>query len=172
LAHRFVSGLTWAEAHKGWPKAIPRVRARKGPKGDGIRFERKVAEAASWAKAGQWFEFADVNGRGLCQTDLIYETKGLVLVVECKYTWVPEGHSQIESLYRPVIELATAKPVVGVVLVKVLKPEIRAYGAPVFGDLQRAVDWAVANGGTPVVQWLGQGLLAAPVFNKPAAKAA
>ncbi len=148
MGHRIVEGLKWARACPVRPPYIPKSRPR-GVKALGVRYERRLAEA-SGGLAGQWFEFEDANGLGCCQTDVIVDLDNVLLVLEAKLSWVPEGHSQIAKLYRPVVEAALVKPVIGIVVVKNLTP-----GAPrAFGCYDDAIASA-RTGCLPVLHWLG-----------------
>src|SRR5882724_3735460 len=125
--HRVIRGLIWARACDR-PSSIPQGRPR-GAKRRGISYESALAAHLTFAKHGQWFEFQDLNGRGYCQVDLLCETpeqdwitthprNRLVDVLEVKYSWVPEAHSQIEQLYRPVVERALGATVLPIVVCK------------------------------------------------------
>src|SRR5260221_14254813 len=125
--HRIIRGLIWARACDR-PSSIPIGRPR-GAKRRGLSYESALAGYLSFAKHGQWFEFQDLNGRGYCQVDLLCETpeqdwvstwprKRVVDVLEVKYSWVPEAHSQIDLLYRPVVERALGASILGIVVCK------------------------------------------------------
>lgn len=120
MAHREVSGLQWA-VPCARPGCIPRSRPR-GAKAAGLRYERELAKALPQAKHGQWWEFRDARGRGFCQTDLLLPLGTGTLVLEAKYTWTPEGHSQLERLYLPVVRKAGHSWAVGVVVCRALLP--------------------------------------------------
>ena len=115
--HRTVYGLRWARAATKVPFGAP--RPRKPAKRLGIKYEKDLALALgpSWVH-GAWFEFSDQNGPGYCQPDLYRVYADCVVVLEAKYTWVPEGHPQIEHLYRPILEKVYDRPCVGVVVCK------------------------------------------------------
>lgn len=119
----------------------------------GLRYERVLAKALPMAKHGQWFEFEDKYGRGFCQVDLMLEMPRGILILEAKYTWVPEGHCQIEGLYSPVVEMALGKPCKGMVVCKKLIP-----GMPreleIVSDLESGAR-ALASGNRVVLHWLG-----------------
>jgi hypothetical protein len=106
---------------------------------------------------GQWYEFRDANGIGHCQPDVVLHSQFAVAVFEAKYTWVPEGHSQISQLYRPVLEMVYGRPVIGVVVCKVLVP-----GMPRAVRVTATVADAISSafGGAPcVLHWLGKASL-------------
>lgn len=148
MAHRTIVGLKWAKALSARPSYIPKSRPR-GAKALGLRYERRLAEA-SGGIAGQWWEFEDANGPGCCQTDVIVDLGDAVLVLEAKLSWVSEGHTQINKLYRPVVDAALNRPVLGIVVVKNLTP-----GAPrAFGCYTDAIASA-REGCCPVLHWLG-----------------
>ncbi len=105
------------------------------------------------AEHGSWFEFEDRHGRGWCQVDLLLPRLPSVVVLEAKYSWVAEGHSQIELLYKPVIELALGKSVLGLVVCRRLVPAMPS-SIVVTGDFNQAI--AAASAGKRVVwHWLG-----------------
>lgn len=150
---RVINGLVWAKPCAR-PRAIPASRPR-GAKAAGLRYERALAAALPKAKHGQWFEFEDRNGPGWCQTDLLLELPSGVLVLESKYTWVPEGHQQVEDLYLPVVAKALAKPTFGGVVAKVLTPGPYL----VARDLQTFTQACVARQ-RAVLHWIGVGPIA------------
>ena len=155
MTHRVITGLQWARLCDR-PAGIPVTRPR-GAKGRGLSYERALARAMPRCQHGQWYEFRDANGIGHCQTDLVQHTQFMVAVFEAKYTWVPEGHLQISQLYRPVLEMVYGRPVVGVVVCKVLMP-----GMPRVVRVTATVADALAFafGGAPcVLHWLGKGSL-------------
>lgn len=152
MSHRIISGLLWAR-----PSSSPHARRagkQSGARAAGLRYENAVAKLLSGTVHGQWFEFEDKNGRGHCQPDLVFQQSGAVWVLEVKYTWVPEAHSQLELLYLPVLAVAMGKPVYGIVICKVLVPEIRRVGSiEVVASLADAM--ASARGGKrPVLHHL------------------
>lgn len=116
MSHRQVRGLIWARRAER-PTGLPHGRAR-GAKAAGLRYEAGLARALPDALHGQWFQFQDERGLGWCQPDLLFEESGLIL--EAKYTWVPEGHSQLESLYLPVVGRALQRRVFGLVVCRAL----------------------------------------------------
>lgn len=154
MGYRKVVGLKWAQEARegrGWPAS----RLRKGAKARGIRFERDLGTmlGPSW-QHGKWFEFDDMNGMGMCQPDWIKVLPGAVLVLECKYTWVPSGRLQIAELYKPVLEHVYKRPVVGAVVSKVLVAGMDQAVASSLEDALRC-------GG--VWHWLGTGMRAGKV---------
>lgn len=150
MGHRWVKGLEWAKLGER-PKGLPQARLR-GIKGTGIRYERAVAGELPDALHGQWFEFGDKNGPGWCQPDILLLGASKVLVLEVKYSWVPEGHTQIGELYRPVVEKALGRPVLGVVVCRRLKPGMK--GVLVVATLAEAVE-AAKLGKQVCLHWLG-----------------
>lgn len=102
-APRSISGLEWARLAAKPPHRAP--RGLKGAKARGLAFEKQLLEALGpKAQGGVWFEFCDRNGRGFCQPDIMLKLgHQTVLILEVKYTWTPEGHQQLENLYRPVV---------------------------------------------------------------------
>ena len=152
--HRVVKGLL--EAHPCLkPRGIPQNRPR-GAKAMGLRFERAVAKALPDAAHGQWFDFQDSNGPGYCQPDLFFVFPDCVVVLECKYTWVPAAQGQIFDLYAPVLGKVFGRPVGGIVVCKNLT------GATpldlVVDDYFQAIRDAHAfpSPPYPVLHWLGK----------------
>lgn len=140
MGHRFINELVWARACER-PQGMPVARPR-GAKRLGLLYEKSlVAAFGDRAFAGKWFEFLDQNGPGWCQPDLIFARSRVIFVLECKYTWTPEGHSQIERLYKPVLELVFGVPVVGIQVCKRLVPEMPKT-TWVTGDLDAAMSYA------------------------------
>lgn len=164
--HRVIEGLRWAEARESGPWGSKGSRPR-GAKALGVAYEKALAKALPDATRGAWWEFEDANGGGWCQTDLLLVGSGSVLVLEAKLSWVMQGHSQIELLYKPVLEMALGKPVLGVVVCKALRSGMPG-SVTVVGDLPSALALARA-GRRPVLHWIGSGpLLAAAVGRSPA----
>lgn len=152
MSHRWVARLEYARQLAERPGHIPASRPR-GKKAAGLRYEKQMAQALPQAERGVWFEFRDLNGPGCCQVDLLMPRGSALVVLEAKYTWVAEGHTQIEKLYRPVVELATGRPVIGLVVCKVLVPRMPVR---VFQALDEALDCA-AGGAPCALHWLGAG---------------
>lgn len=149
-SHRVVEGLLWATAVQEGPWGVkPRAR---GAKAAGLRFERQVAAALPRAIHGQWFKFEDANGVGFAQPDLLL---GLghrtVAILECKYSWVPEGHSQMELLYAPIV-MAALRPdrLVLVQICRNLRPGAST-AARICGTLEEAIE--CSTDGRAVWHW-------------------
>lgn len=159
---RVIVGIRLARACDR-PKTIPVGRPRKKSKIAGLGYEKALAAALPEALHGQWFEFEDRNGRGHCQPDLILDSKLGLIVLEAKYTWTEAGHRQIDLLYRPVVEKAMGRDVLGIVVCKVLTPEVQS--SWVCRDLDSAVRRAF-TGGKTVLHWIGNGL--GPLQARPA----
>jgi hypothetical protein len=155
MACRKISGLKWAKASDRRPFGTPKIG--RGAKSYGIRYERAVAKALTGATHGQWFEFEDSNGLGMCQTDFLVLRAGVIGIVEVKYTWTPEAEDQIERLYKPVVSAALGLPVCGLVICKNLTREVPADTVfETFGEaLGSAIWWS--GGPLPVLHWLGKG---------------
>lgn len=158
MGHRRIVGLKWARPLRGVPPFGP--AKPRGAKRQGLLYERALASALPTAKHGQWFEFEDANGLGLAQPDFILPVGGALVVLEAKYSWVPEAQTQIERLYRPILEIQTAKPILGIVVVKRLVAGIEA---PICGSLREAI--ILAKPGVPsVLHWMDPRL--APQFEE------
>lgn len=149
---RRVEGLEWARP-TGWPRGLP-LQRRRGAKAAGLRYERGVAAQLPACRHGQWFEFSDRNGPGICQTDLLLGREGHCLVLEVKYTWTVEGHKQLEQLYLPVVGLAIQRPVIGLVVCRRLVEGMR--GVKVARSLSEGFELAL-EGHRAVWHWIGQG---------------
>lgn len=164
MSHRIIRGLLWARPCDK-PTFIPVARSR-GAKAQGRRYERLVAKALGpSAQHGQWFEFADSNGLGWCQPDLLLPRGAQIIVIECKNTWTPEGHSQAQLLYKPVVERAIGKQALCIQVCKNLRP---AEGMNVFGDLLEAVWAAQDNMPNVVFHWIGKGQIWSPKLGRSA----
>lgn len=150
---RQISGLLWAGVCER-PRSIPVSRPR-GRKAAGVRYERELAKALPAALHGQWFQFQDRNGPGHCQTDLLLETDQGLAILEAKYTWTEHGHRQIEGLYKPVLIKAFRREVLGLVVCRVLTPDVAR--GEVCSDLPTALARA-ASGRRTVLHWIGQDL--------------
>ncbi len=170
MSPRQVCGLRWARRLEARPGFIPVARPRRADKKAGLRYENAIARVLPEAEHGVWWEFEDRAGLGWCQTDFVLQGQGpapgRVLVLEAKLTWTWEGHRQLEGLYLPVVQMATAPrakglalPVVGVLVARRLTPE-----APERASISRSLEEAVqgaASGHRSVLHWIGRGQLAA-----------
>lgn len=151
---RFVKGLISADPCAR-PANIPKSRPR-GRKAAGLRYERELAKGIPAAKHGQWFRFMDQNGIGCCQTDLLLKTPVGIAILEAKYTWTPDGHTQIDKLYIPVVEKANPGiPAFGIVVCKVLTADVDP--SWICRDLTSAIAQSAA-GRKAVLHWIGVGL--------------
>lgn len=159
--HRVVEGLKWAERRLEGPWGTRGSRPR-GAKALGVTYEKALAKALPDALRGVWWEFEDANGGGWCQTDLLLEGRETTLVLEAKLSWVMQGHSQLELLYKPVLELALGKPVLGVVVCKTLRSGMPA-SVSITSDLPSALALA-RSARRPVLHWIGNG----PLLTRPA----
>jgi len=151
MSHRAIEGLRWARFAAQGPFEAPR-RVR-GAKAQGLRYEKALAHALRGAEWGRWIEFEDRNGHGWAQPDLFFALREEIVVLEAKYTWVAEGHSQGELLYKPLLEHLFRKKCRVVVVCKVLTP-LTPRGR-VFGRLEDAV--RASAGGSCVLHWIGTG---------------
>ena len=150
---RRIKGLLWARTCDR-PKGLPWVQSR-GAKAAGLRYEQKLAKGIWKAAHGQWWQFSDSGGLGHCQTDVLVQLDGRVLVLEAKYTWTEEGHRQCEDLYLPVVSCALGLPVIGVQVCKILTPDTPR------GTVARTLDEAsvmASHGRRTCLHWLGADL--------------
>ena len=150
MSHRWVRGLVEASEGlgPGWGAGRPR-----GAKRLGCLYERRLGEALPSFRRGVWWRFVDSAGPGWCQTDLVLVGRQSVLVLEAKLSWVEEGHTQLEELYKPVVGMALGMEVLGVLVTGRLRPGMPR-GVQVVGDLSGAVESARAGKRT-VLHWLG-----------------
>lgn len=134
--------LAYAERLEGWPKAIPKPRAAKGPKGLGLRYERRVGKALAacglvrregWrVEHGPWFAYAEVGDghRSLCQPDFILTGPAAgggtapAWLLEVKYSWVPGAEEKLRGLYWPVVEKAGVRVAGCLTVVKVMHGQV------------------------------------------------
>ncbi len=150
---RFVAGLTYARRLDTRPRCIPLNRPRKGSKRYGLSYERSVA-LRTGGQHGQWFAYADANGEGYCQTDVLLSLDGEVVVLECKLTEVDEARKQLGMLYLPVVAKALGRSARGVVVVRHLTKESNL--SHVVTSLGAALKVASADF-YPTLHWIGRG---------------
>jgi len=74
-------------------------------------------------QAGRWIYFRDACGRGYAQPDFYVLRMDCVLVFECKLSQCANAFSQINELYRPLLERLYELPVVAVQVCKFLSEE-------------------------------------------------
>lgn len=146
---RAISGLRYA-ATCGVPQHAGRAPTR-GKKAHGVRYEKSLAKHLGFARHGQWFQFIDANGHGYCQTDLLLEFPQAMVVLEAKYTWTPQGHFQIDRLYKPVVEKAFGRPCFGLVVCKKLCDGMGE--TMVVSRLDEAIHWASRK--RVALHWMG-----------------
>ena len=127
MGHRVVDGLRGAWTCNK-PAVIPISRPR-GAKRLGKNYEINFGKAlrAEFPKdqvlEGQWFHYIDANGFGYCQTDFVVVMPFQILIFECKLTDTEKGRSQINRLYRPVVEWVYKLPAQGIVVTRHLTKE-------------------------------------------------
>lgn len=125
--HRIIDGLQMAWLCEK-PPSIPTARPR-GVKKTGVLYEKNFGKALEQAFKydkvipGQWFHFCDANGFGYCQTDWLVICPLQILIFECKLTDTEKGRSQINRLYRPVVEQVFKLPARGMVVTRHLTRE-------------------------------------------------
>lgn len=150
---RVVQGQVWASPCPR-PACIPHSRPR-GVKAVGLRYEWALAKALPSAKHGPWYEFTDQNGPGYCQPDCVWDLGTHLAIFEAKLSNIAQAEAQLKGLYLPVLQAAHKRPVVGIIVVRHLSPQV---------DLARVVDSLGAalnasNYCVPVLHWLGRGRL-------------
>lgn len=150
MAKRRAGMVSWAQ-RCARPVGIPVGRPR-GRKRAGCNYEKELACALPEAEHGVWWEFRDQFGRAVCQTDLVLDLplRGMVVVLEAKYTWTPAGQEELSGLYLPVLSKALGKPVLGVVVCRALTTTTPK--AAICSDLDSAIDRA-ARGLPAVLHW-------------------
>ena len=127
MVSRVIEGLKWAKRLESRPSNIPVGRPR-GAKLEGLRYERGLAKAlGTKAEHGVWFEYEDKRGKRPCQPDFLCKLGKKLVILETKYSWVLDGHRQLECLYRPVVEAALGLPTMGVVVCKRLTTGIPSW---------------------------------------------
>lgn len=72
------------------------------------------------AHHGQWFEFWDKNGRGYCQPDIVFRSKGNIYIIEVKLTDIDQAERQLIELYIPVVSKALGETARGIIVTKYL----------------------------------------------------
>ena len=158
---RSVCGLVSAQALDAKPACIPNGRPR-GVKARGISYEKACAAALQGAfpksgvAHGQWFEFADANGRGYAQVDLLLYIVALdqYVVGECKLTDVAGARQKLANFYLPIVAMAFGKRASGFVVTRHLTQlsNVRNVCATFRDALGAAL-----NGGLPTWHYLGKG---------------
>jgi hypothetical protein len=130
-----------------------RPRARPGPKGDGLRYQRALGNAlGALARAELWYEFEDRNGTHFCQPDFVIFGHKRVCVLEAKLTFTPEGLRAIKGLYKPVCEHVYGRHTFGFVVCKNLPREVPP-DLRICGTFVQAVEYA-QEGVPTALQWL------------------
>lgn len=162
MGHHVVQGLKWAMLVPQGPFA--KVSRPRGAKAKGVRYEKDLAGAFGPAvQHGQWIKFEDRHGIGFAQPDILLPLGGELFILESKYTWVPEGHTQIEQLYRPLLECVfSSNKIYGLVVCKVLTQWAKQR-ATIVSSLDDGLE--VARVRRPcALHWIGVG----PLFRPPA----
>lgn len=156
---RVISGLQWTRLLEGRPKYIPVGRPR-GSKLYGLKYESAFGSKIEYlfgpianVLRGRWFEFADANGPGCCQPDVIVPFEKYIVVCECKLTETAAGRDQINLLYRPILEAHYKMPVRGVVVTRHLTRETNR--SVVVDSMEEAI--RLSNSVIPTLHWLGRG---------------
>lgn len=156
---RKIVELRWArETANPWPPAARKGRSALDlARRRGLGFEALLAKTLPEAEHNPWFAFADANGPGYCSPDFVLTLPWGLAVLEAKHSFKFEAFDQLRDLYLPVLGMARARHVVGVVVCKTLTPVARS--TTIVASLPEAL--SVARKGTiPVLHWLGRGKLA------------
>lgn len=101
--------LKWARRCKR-PDFIPESRCA-GAAQRGLVYERKVAEHlraqfGGRVLHGQWIEYCDQWGYGVCQPDIIIlpeTSEEPILILECKLTVNKEAERKLKNIYKKVV---------------------------------------------------------------------
>jgi hypothetical protein len=91
-----------------------------------VRYEKKVLhELRNLALARihyhQWIEFLDANGRGHAEPEAYIEFPERLLLFEMKLSGGPMARLQMEGLYKPLLEHIYGKPVVCLLITKLVR---------------------------------------------------
>ena len=134
------------------PDCIP-VGKLKGKKAAGLRYEKQFAAHVTGSLRGQWFAY-EIRGRTkYCQPDVLVSFfPQAMLVLELKYTFVPEAITKMRELYLPVVSKALKVPTVGAIVVKNLTS---GWIGPITHDLSEAFEVG-KTGEIPILHWVGQ----------------
>lgn len=148
---RHVAGLLWAQHTSEGP--FGPQRRKKGAKGAGLGYERKVAKALPQAIFNPWFEYMDANGKGFAQPDFLLPLKGgLLAILECKLTATPVGKEQLALLYMPLAQFLWPKrQILGVMVTKNLTWASRGPAI----SLEEALQQSLRSTTIPTLHWLG-----------------
>ena len=123
MSHYIAGKISLARNCPTPPHAKNGGKYLRGRKRQGVVFEQKVSAHLAFSHfTNRWFEFWDGSGHHYCSPDVIFGWEGTLWVLECKYTLVEEGFSQVESLYRPVLEATYQRPVVGIQVCRAVAP--------------------------------------------------
>jgi hypothetical protein len=128
-------------------------RAKRGTKGQGVRYEARVAEGFPEATSGQWIKFLDATGWHYCQPDLFFLTPRNVVILEVKRTDCGLARGQILNLYGPVLERLFQRSSRGIVVAKYLARNTDT--KLLATSLPQAL--ALTKLGIPTLHWLGRG---------------
>lgn len=109
------------------PSFAKRARAKRGAKGEGLRYERKVQEhlcaASELYLPGPWILYVVAGRPQWCQPDglhLDYRT-GVITIIEVKLNHTAEAAKQLRGVYEPVLRRMFPRPAWGVRLVEVTR---------------------------------------------------
>jgi hypothetical protein len=124
---RKVTGLKWAvlSSRSPWPKKQRFSRTQKLGLGYEKKLGRELGRRFGSVHSGQWIEFCDLNGRGFAQPDHYMLCDDSVIVFECKLTQQERGLIQLGQLYRPLLRKIYDRPVVGVLVCRVMRKECK-----------------------------------------------
>lgn len=139
------------------PEGLPKTRYR-GARRAGLSYETAFGKALTGVlPPGQrlehnpWFAYVDANGKGLCSPDYLWTSPSGLVVFECKLSLCEEAWEQLERLYLPVVGMALARPVRGIIVTKCLTQR------PARGQIVDSLVAALAAPDLPVLHWLPRG---------------
>lgn len=113
---RIIRGLREATplfSEPNYARRFPTVK--RGRKGTGLRFERKVCERLAarypFFLPSLAVRYRDSGGSGVCIPDGILFRERELVVFECKLSHTPRAYWELEGLYAPVLRRAFGLPV-------------------------------------------------------------
>lgn len=100
---------------------------RKGRKGEGLRYERKVQDvltaSSEWYLPSPWIIYVVAGRPYWCQPDGIYfdVASGRIVICEIKLSHTPDAHRQLRGVYWPCLQRMFPQPAWRVHLVEICK---------------------------------------------------
>lgn len=104
--------VTWARFAR-YPPSFVRRPTRRGAAGQGVRYEEEAArhlqkELGEEFIHGPWMVFRNETGQRWCQPDGLWidPVRGVITIIEIKYSHCIEAWEQLRKLYEPVVRKA------------------------------------------------------------------